>query len=148
MPTIVHGGHRINVIPSEVCVDIDGRILPGQDAADWARQVQEAVGDEVEVDLMQGGTGVAADPASPFYDAMAATMGDLDPGARLLPFLVSGGTDARAVAGHQGLRLHADAQTAKTPIALTHGHDERTRIDDLLFAVKSFHGLITRFAAV
>ena len=80
-------------------MDIDGRVLPGQDAAEWARQVQAAVGDEVEVTLLHGGAGVAADPASPFYDAIAATMGEVDPGARLLPYLVSGGTDARAMPG-------------------------------------------------
>ena len=99
VPTIVHGGHRINVIPSEISVDIDGRILPGQDAADWARQVQAAVGDEVEVTLTRGGEGLEADPASPFYDAIAASMGDLDSGARVMPFLVSGGTDAQGLPG-------------------------------------------------
>jgi acetylornithine deacetylase/succinyl-diaminopimelate desuccinylase-like protein len=147
VPTIVHGGHRINVIPSEIALDIDGRILPGQDAAAWARQVQEAVGDEVTVELVQGGSGIAADPASPFYAAMEATMGDLDPGAKLLPFLVSGGTDARAV---PGIKVYGfmPGQSGEDALALAHGHDERARVDDLLFAVKSFHGLITRFAAV
>ncbi len=147
VPTILRGGHRINVIPSEVSVDIDGRVLPGQDAADWARQVQEAVGDEVEVQLIQGGIGVAADPASPFYEAMAATMGALDPGAKLLPFLVSGGTDARAV---PGIKVYGflPGQSGEEALALAHGHDERARIDDLLFAVRAFHGLITRFGGV
>lgn len=147
VPTIVHGGHRINVIPSEIAVDIDGRILPGQDPAEWARQVQEAVGDEVTVELKQGGSGVAADPASPFYEAMEATMGELDPGAKLLPFLVSGGTDARAV---PGIKVYGfmPGQSGEESLALAHGHDERARIDDLLFAVKSFHNIITRFAAV
>jgi acetylornithine deacetylase/succinyl-diaminopimelate desuccinylase-like protein len=147
VPTIVHGGHRINVIPSEIALDIDGRILPGQDAADWARRVQAAVGDDVTVELLQGGSGVAADPASPFYEALEATMGDLDPGAKLLPFLVSGGTDARAV---PGIKVYGfmPGQSGEEALALAHGHDERARIDDLLFAVKSFHTLITRFAAV
>jgi acetylornithine deacetylase/succinyl-diaminopimelate desuccinylase-like protein len=145
VPTILRGGHRINVIPSEISVDIDGRILPGQDAADWARQVQEAVGDEVEVQLIQGGVGVAADPASPFYEAMEATMGTLDPGAKLLPFLVSGGTDARAV---PGIKVYGfmPGQSGEEALALAHGHDERARIDDLLFAVRCFHGIITRFS--
>ena len=147
VPTILRGGHRINVIPSEVGIDIDGRILPGQDAADWARQVQKAVGDEVEVQLLQGGVGVAADPASPFYEAMATTMGALDPGAKLLPFLVSGGTDARAV---PGIKVYGfmPGQSGAEALALAHGHDERARIDDLLFAVRSFHGIITRFCGV
>jgi acetylornithine deacetylase/succinyl-diaminopimelate desuccinylase-like protein len=73
-------------------------------------------------------------------------MGDLDPGAKLLPFLVSGGTDARAV---PGIKVYGfmPGQSGEDALALAHGHDERARIDDLLFAVKSFHGIITRFAA-
>ena len=147
VPTIVHGGHRINVIPSEVSVDIDGRILPGEAAADWARQVQEAVGDEVEITLLNGGIGIAADPESPFYAAMEATMGELDPGAKLLPFLVSGGTDARAV---PGIKVYGflPGQSGEDALALAHGHDERVRTADLLYAVRAFHTLITRFAAV
>jgi acetylornithine deacetylase/succinyl-diaminopimelate desuccinylase-like protein len=146
VPTIVKGGHRINVIPSEISVDIDGRVLPGQDAADWARQVQEAVGDEVEVALVQGGPGVAADPASPFYDAIAATMGELDPGAGLAPFLVSGGTDARAM---PGVKVYGfmPSQTGDDPLALAHGHDERTRVSDLLFATRCLYTVVSRFCA-
>lgn len=144
VPTIVHGGHRINVIPSEIAVDVDGRILPGEDAADWARQVQAAVGDEVEVTLLQGGAGVAADPASPFYEAMGATMDALDPGAKLLPFLVSGGTDARAV---PGIKVYGflPGRSGEDALALAHGHDERARVGDLLYAVRAFHDLIVRF---
>lgn len=146
VPTIVGGGHRINVIPSEVWVDVDGRILPGQDAAEWARQVQAAVGDEVEVELRQSAAGVAADPASPFFDAIAATMGEVEPGAGLLPFLVSGGTDARAL---PGIKVYGfmPSRSGDDVLSLAHGHDERTRIDDLLFATRCLYGVVTRFCA-
>jgi len=99
VPTVLHGGHRINVIPSEVSVDVDGRILPGQEPAEWVRQVRGSVGDEVEVTLTEGERGISANPASPFFDTIAATIGTIDPGATLLPHLVSGGTDARAFPG-------------------------------------------------
>ena len=127
-------------------MEIDGRVLPGQDAADWARQVQEAVGDEVEVALVQGGPGVAADPASPFYDAIAAAMGELDPGAGLAPFLVSGGTDARAM---PGVKVYGfmPSKTGDDPLALAHGHDERTRVSDLLFATRCLYTVVSRFCA-
>lgn len=144
VPTIVKGGHRINVIPSEISVDIDGRVLPGQDAADWARQVQAAVGDEVEVTLFQSGVGVAADPASPFYDAIAATMDEVDPGAGLLPFLVSGGTDARAM---PGVKVYGfmPAKSGEDTLSVAHGHDERTRVSDLLFATRCLYTVVRRF---
>ena len=146
VPTLIRGGHRINVIPSEVSVDIDGRVLPGEDAAGWARQVQAAVGDLAEVTLLNGGTGVAADPASPFFDAIAATIAEADPGAKLLPYLVSGGTDARAM---PGIKVYGfmPAPSGEDALALAHTHDERTRVDDLLFATRCLYGVVTRFAS-
>ena len=130
VPTILRGGHRINVIPSEVSVDIDGRILPGQEATDWLRRVREAVGDEVSVELLSEGSGIAADPASPFYDAIAATIDELDPGSGVLPFLVSGGTDARKL---PGIKIYGFMPSrGENPIALAHNHNERTSVDDLL----------------
>ena len=62
VPTIVHGGHRINVIPSEVVLDVDGRILPGTDPAEWRDRVQQVVGDGVTVELLSEETGILADP--------------------------------------------------------------------------------------
>jgi len=145
VPTIVRGGHRINVIPSEVSVDVDGRILPGQDPAEWVRQVQAAVGDEVEVEpIGAGGDGVAADPVSPFFDAIAATMADEDPGSALLPYLVSGGTDARML---PGVKVYGFMPTRGEgdPMSLAHGHDERTSVEDLLFGTRCLYGVVRRF---
>jgi len=147
VPTVLGGGHRINVIPSEVWVDVDGRVLPGQDPAAWVRQVQEAVGDRVEVQLTEGEPGIEADPASPFFDAIAATMEAEDPGSRLLPYLVSGGTDARAL---PGVKVYGfmPARADTDVLNLAHGHDERTHVDDLLFATRCLYGVVTRFCAL
>jgi len=146
VPTILRGGHRINVIPSEVSVDVDGRILPGQEPDEWVRQVQHAVGAEVEVTLLEGERGISADPASPFFDTIAATMRDADPGAALLPYLVTGGTDARAF---PGIKVYGFMPTRHdTSVgALAHGHDERTSIDDLLFATRCLYDVVTCFCA-
>jgi len=146
VPTILRGGHRINVIPSEVSVDVDGRILPGQEPDEWVRQVQHAVGDEVEVTLLEGEHGISADPASPFFDTIAATVRDADPGAALLPYLVTGGTDARAF---PGIKVYGFMPTRHdTSVGnLAHGHDERTSIDDLLFATRCLYDVVTRFCA-
>ncbi len=45
VPTMIHGGQRINVIPGEIVVDIDGRVLPGQDPEAFRAEVQAAVVD-------------------------------------------------------------------------------------------------------
>lgn len=146
VPTIVRGGHRINVIPSEVSVDVDGRVLPGQDPGEWVRQVQAAVGDEVEVELLHGAPGIAADAASPFFDAIGATMNAEDPGSALLPYVVAGGTDARML---PEMKIYGfmPARSGDDIAGRMHAHDERVSLDDLLFATRCLYGVVTRFCA-
>ena len=43
-PTIVHGGDQINVIPCQICVDVDGRMLPGFQPEQMAAEVQMITG--------------------------------------------------------------------------------------------------------
>ena len=81
VPTVIHGGHRINVIPSEVTLEIDGRILPGTKPEEWRRRVQGVVGDNVDVELLSRNEGIEAEPASPLFDAIDATISAMDPGA-------------------------------------------------------------------
>lgn len=147
VPTILRGGHRINVIPSEVSVDVDGRILPGQDPETWRDRVQRAVGPEVEVTLLDRGTGLEADPESPLFDTIGQVMGERDPGARVVPYLVSGGTDARAV---PEIKVYGFMPTrdAAAEAAVMHAHDERVRVENLLFGCRCLYEIVERFCGV
>lgn len=149
VPTIIHGGHRINVIPSEIVLDVDGRILPGQAPEGWRAQVQEVVGDEVEVELLSREEGIAADPASPMFDALAATMAEMVPGAEVAPYLLSGGTDARHLPGIKvyGFFPFPPSDRAAMYSSLIHGHDERIAIEDLAFATQFLYKVVERFCA-
>jgi acetylornithine deacetylase/succinyl-diaminopimelate desuccinylase-like protein len=148
VPTIIHGGHRINVIPSEIVLDVDGRILPGTDPSEWRDRVQQVVGDGVTVELTSHESGILADPSSPFFDAIAETIAAVDPGARVAPFLVSGGTDAGNI---PGVKVYGFFPFPATPrnaeyAPLMHGHDERIHVDDLAFATRFLYDLVVRFA--
>ncbi len=147
VPTIVHGGHRINVIPSEIVLDIDGRILPGQDPDEWLATVTAVVGDEVETELVSRESGIAADPASPLFDAIAATIAEMVPGAKVAPYLVSGGTDARHLPGIKVYGFFPFNAPERNPLyaTLVHGHDERIAVEDLAFGTRFLHELVVRF---
>jgi acetylornithine deacetylase/succinyl-diaminopimelate desuccinylase-like protein len=148
VPTMLKGGVRINVIPSEVSVDVDGRILPGEDPERFRAAVQVAIGDLAEVTLLSRETGFASDPASPFFDAIAATMAEIDPGSGVAPYLSTGGTDAKAVPGVKvyGFCPIASIQRQSLYMPLIHGHNERVAVDDLAFATRFFVEIVTRFA--
>lgn len=146
VPTIIQGGHRINVIPSEVMVDVDGRVLPGQDPELFADEVRALVGEHVEVELRSGRTGLEADPASPLFDTIRETMGALDPGAEVVPFLVGGGTDAKSL---PGIKVYGFMPSRVNPeeFDLAHAHDERVSIANLEFGTRALYEIVTRYCA-
>ncbi len=144
VPTIIHGGHRINVIPSEVMVDVDGRVLPGQDPEKFVDEVRELIGDDVDVEMTSGSTGLEADPNSALFETISSTISELDPGATVVPFLVSGGTDARSI---PGVKVYGFMPTRDHPeeFGLAHSHDERISISNLEFGTQALYEIVTRY---
>ncbi len=146
VPTIVRGGHRINVIPSEVTVEVDGRILPGQDPEAFASDVQRLVGSNVEVQLTSRGRGIEADPDSPLFRTICETMAELDPGARVVPYLIPGGTDAKCL---PGIKVYGFMPMRDHPeeFDLAHAHDERISVSTLEFATRALFEIVARFCS-
>jgi len=147
VPTIIQGGQRINVIPSEVTVELDGRILPGQDPEAFRDAVQEAVGDAAEITIVSPDTGIAADPDSPFFDAIRSTMRALLPDSQTVPTLISGGTDAKLLPGVKVYGFFPIPPTERVTLydPLVHGHNERIHVDDLAFGTRFVYDLVASF---
>jgi len=147
VPTIIQGGQRINVIPSEVTVDLDGRILPDQDPEAFRAAVQEAVGDNAEITLVSPGTGIAADPDSPFLDAIRSTIHALQPASYLVPTLISGGTDAALLPDIKvyGFFPILSGERVEVYVPLMHGHNERIHVDDLALGARFVYDLVASF---
>jgi acetylornithine deacetylase/succinyl-diaminopimelate desuccinylase-like protein len=144
VPTIVHGGHRINVIPGEIVLDVDGRVLPGVEPANFVAQVRELLGPDVIVEpTSAGSSGIEADPDSPFFDTIRAVIGDLDPEAAVTPYLVPGGTDARAL---PGVKVYGFAPGRYDPpmMVAAHNHDERISVESLAFQTRALFDIVTR----
>jgi acetylornithine deacetylase/succinyl-diaminopimelate desuccinylase-like protein len=147
VPTIIHGGHRINVIPGEVVCDVDGRVLPGQDPAAFVQQVRELLGDQVAVEATSSGSsGIEADPSSPLFDTISGVMGEIDPGSVVAPFLVSGGTDAKSL---PGIKVYGfmPGRFSDAELNGAHNHDERVSIDNLLFGTRALFEIVTRYCS-
>jgi acetylornithine deacetylase/succinyl-diaminopimelate desuccinylase-like protein len=145
VPTIIHGGHRINVIPGEVVCDVDGRVLPGQDPAAFVAEVRQLLAGDVDVEQVgEGYSGIEADPGSPLFDTIRAAMGAVDPGAEVVPYLVSGGTDAKAL---PGIKVYgfSPGKFSVAEMNGAHNHDERISIDNLEFATRALYEIVTRY---
>jgi acetylornithine deacetylase/succinyl-diaminopimelate desuccinylase-like protein len=148
-PTIVHGGDKVNVIPSEIELQIDGRILPGQTPDDLIRELHDLVGNDVEFEVLRHDPG-PPDPDLSFYEPLAHIVRELHPGSVPVPMLQAGVTDARFLSragvqtyGYLPLKLPEGFD----PFPLIHNADERVPADALTFGVEAITKAIARYPA-
>ncbi|MDR7190100.1 MULTISPECIES: M20/M25/M40 family metallo-hydrolase [Microbacterium] len=134
-PTGLVAGYKHNVIPDRAEALIDVRTLPGTEDSTLA-DIRRIVGDGVEVEIVHQDIGLEVPFSGDLVDAMVAALGRHDPGAPVVPYLMGGGTDNKALAtlgiagyGFAPLRLPADLDFT----GMFHGVDERVPIDALVF---------------
>lgn len=134
-PTLLNAGYKHNVIPDTAEALIDIRTLPGEED-DVLDQVRELIGPDIEIEVMHRDVGLEAAFGGPLIDAIVDTLGAHDPGAPVLPYLLSGGTDNKALSligitgyGFAPLRLPAELDFP----GMFHGVDERVPLDALVF---------------
>ncbi|MGY0235978.1 M20/M25/M40 family metallo-hydrolase [Longispora urticae] len=136
-PTRLEAGYKDNVIPGKATATIDCRSLPGR-SEELEAQLRTIVGPDIEIEYIHRQPGLETSFDGDLVEAMGAALRAVDPGARPVPYMLSGGTDAKAFArlgircfGFAPLRLPADLDFT----ALFHGIDERVPVDGLKFGV-------------
>ncbi len=137
-PTRLAAGYKENVIPSRATATIDCRTLPGEHET-FLDQLRAVIGPELEIEIVEHLPPVQTTFDGPLVDAMTAALKAEDPGARAVPYMLSGGTDAKAFSqlgmrcfGFAPLRLPPDLNFS----ALFHGIDERVPVEGLQFGVR------------
>lgn len=143
-PTMLDAGYKANVIPQSASAVIDGRFLPG-----YENQLHETVkrlaGDDIEVEILTRDIALEADFSGKLVDAMCAAIKTEDSEAIPVPYLMSGGTDNKALSdlgiigyGFSPLKLPENLDF----FSLFHGVDERVPIDGLKFGVRVLYELL------
>nr|MDQ2888586.1 M20/M25/M40 family metallo-hydrolase [Chloroflexota bacterium] len=92
--TIIRGGNQINVIPSEIVLEMDGRLLPGYTPDDMLAELRAILTDEVEIEIVRHDQG-RAQPDMGLFDTLATVLREADPGSVPIPFLTPVVTDGR-----------------------------------------------------
>jgi acetylornithine deacetylase/succinyl-diaminopimelate desuccinylase-like protein len=143
-PTRLDAGYKDNVIPGKASATIDCRTLPGQ-AEIFLEQLRGVIGPDIEIEHLQQQPALETAFDGALVDAMAAALRAEDPGARAVPYMLSGGTDAKAWTtlgircfGFAPLKLPADLNFS----ALFHGVDERVPVEGLRFGVRVLDRLL------
>jgi acetylornithine deacetylase/succinyl-diaminopimelate desuccinylase-like protein len=137
-PTRLAAGYKENVIPGTASATVDCRTLPGQQET-FMEQLRAVVGPDIEIEPIERQPALETTFDGPLVDAMIAALKAEDPGAHPIPYMLSGGTDAKAFSklgmrtfGFSPLRLPADLNFS----AMFHGIDERVPVDGLQFGVR------------
>ncbi|MBB4930770.1 acetylornithine deacetylase/succinyl-diaminopimelate desuccinylase-like protein [Lipingzhangella halophila] len=144
-PTMLDAGYKVNVIPESATAGVDGRVLP--DGEDEFRSTLDALtSDRVAWEYVHHSVPLAAPVDTPTFAAMRAALVTHEPDARVVPFCMSGGTDAKQFAelgitgyGFVPLRLPPSLDYQ----ALFHGVDERVPVDALRFGVRVLDRFLT-----
>ena len=137
-PTMLDAGYKSNVIPGSAAATIDTRFLPGQEDELLAK-IDELAGEGITRETIVRDIAVETAFDGEIVDAMAAALRAEDAGARPVPYVMSGGTDAKSFSllgircfGFAPLRLPPDLDF----MSLFHGIDERVPVDALRFGVR------------
>ena len=152
-PTMIHGGVKENVIPSECEAVFDCRILPGQNTADALQLIRELLKD-VGLDKLAFETIQANEPSespteTPLYDVIAGVLRAFEPNCGVTPMLMTGGTDSRffrrmgsVCYGFQPMRPEAQYNEVDKRI---HGVDERISVKNLVFGTSVLYEVVKKF---
>ena len=137
-PTMLSAGYKANVIPQTATAVVDGRFLPGFED-ELLNTVKKLAGDEIEVEILVRDKALEVEFEGPLVEAMKAAIAKYDPDGIPVPYLMSGGTDNKALSdlgivgyGFSPVRLPPDLDF----FSLFHGVDERIPVDGLKFGVK------------
>ena len=151
--TMVQAGSKINVIPGEATAWIDGRLVPGQTAESFATELRTFVGDEVAIEIDQYTPPLEASSDTPLFQTIVEVMQEHESDAPVLPYLMPAGTDAKHIVPRRpetqiyGFMPYRQ-QPGEEEMELIHGHDERTSVEELLFATQVLYEIVCRFGGL
>ena len=147
--TLLGGGIRENVIPTEASATLNVRTLPGQSIDAVVRRLKAVVADSlVEITVAERGEDApASDFHSPMFAAIEATVKELDPAMVVVPYLSTGATDSARLRqwGMQAFGV-LPFPLAQEDEDRMHGNDERVPLKSLEFGTKLIFGAVLRVA--
>lgn len=148
-PTILHGSSKINVIPGEASVELDGRLLPGFGPDDMLAELRRVAGDGVELEIVRFDPGPAQTDLG-LFDTLAGVLREADPEGVPIPLMLSGVTDGRFFSrlgiqtyGFTPMPLPEEFSFGRT----VHAADERIPAEAVEFGADAVYEVLGRFGA-
>jgi acetylornithine deacetylase/succinyl-diaminopimelate desuccinylase-like protein len=148
--TIVRGGEKANVIPSEITVALDGRTLPGFGPDELLAELRALAGDMAEFSAGRADITGPAAPDMGLFETLGGILREADPEGVPLPLLLAGVTDGRFF-GRLGIQTYGFLPMRLPPdlqfIPLIHAADERIPVEAVSFGTNAIYQALQRFGA-
>lgn len=152
-PTIIHGGVKENIIPSECEAVFDCRILPGQSTAEALNHIKELLKDvdleKLEFEIIQANEPSESPIDTPLYGLMVETLKVFEPKCTVAPILLTGGTDSRFFRSIGSTCYGFQPALSDLPygeiLKMVHGVDERISVKNLIFGTSVLYHVVERF---
>ncbi|GGK75301.1 M20/M25/M40 family metallo-hydrolase [Ornithinimicrobium pekingense] len=142
--SMLTSGYKHNVIPQKASASLDCRFLPGHEE-ELLATIRELAGEHVEVEIVHKDVALEAPSSGELVESMKRTLLKEDPGAHVLPYCLSGGTDNKHLSrlgitgyGFAPLRLPDDLDF----VGMFHGVDERVPVDSIRFGTRVLGQLV------
>jgi acetylornithine deacetylase/succinyl-diaminopimelate desuccinylase-like protein len=147
--TVLHGGSATNVLPPEITVELDGRLLPGEFSPEqFVAALSDLAGIELDAEVLVLGEQMPEPAFDGFYDELAQVLRDNDPHGVPVPMMTTASTDARLFA-QLGIRCFGWMPLLLPPGGghrwLLHTADERVPVAALRFGADCFETLLRRY---
>ncbi|MEW6094803.1 MAG: M20/M25/M40 family metallo-hydrolase [Chloroflexota bacterium] len=146
-PTMLKASDKANVIPAEVTLGLDGRLVPGAKPEEMIRELRALLGDDLEIEVFKAEPGPAA-PDMGLFETLGNVLREFDPQGIPLPYVMTGVTDARFFSllgiqtyGFTPLKLPEDFNF----VATVHAADERVPVEAVEFGAQAVYQAIQRF---
>jgi acetylornithine deacetylase/succinyl-diaminopimelate desuccinylase-like protein len=147
--TLVDGGIRSNVIPTEANATLNVRTLPGQSLDTVIARLKRTVGDSlVQFSIVERSADApASDFGSPMFAAIAESVRELNPAMAVVPYLSTGATDSARLRqmGMQAFGILPFPMNQDDEDRM-HGNVERIPLARLVFGTRMIYGAVLRVA--
>jgi acetylornithine deacetylase/succinyl-diaminopimelate desuccinylase-like protein len=137
-PSRLNAGYKVNVVPQSAYAEVDGRFIPGYEE-EFLTEIDRLLGGGITREFINHDIAVETSPDGDLYQVMTDALLTEDPQARVVPYCMSGGTDAKSFS-KLGIRCFGFSPLKLSPeldfSGMFHGVDERVPIDGLRFGVR------------
>jgi len=152
-PTIIHGGVKENVIPSECEAVFDCRVLPGQTTTQALSLIKDLLRDvgleKLAFETIQVNEPSESKAETPLYDVITSVLKEFEPSCGVTPMLMTGGTDSRFFRKMGSVCYGFHPMRPEAPydkmVKREHGIDERISIENLVFGTSVLYEVVRRF---